>query len=292
VDRPRRYTSTDEDSGRWAGFPFREGDIIISTRSKHGTTWLQMICALLVFRSQRLPARLDELSPWLDWLVEPRDAVWERLEAQSHRRFIKTHTPLDGLPIDDRATFLVGARHPLDAAVSLYYQGQNLDRGRLAALTGSATPDVGAQLSLPEWLVRWIHADVSAPDNLDSLQGVMWHLADAWNRRQNDNVMLVHYADLSADLDKTMRRIADQLGIATDIPQWPELVHAARFETMRARADELAPDHLGVLKDRQQFFRAGRSGSGHANVPAEEYDSYLARVITFGPLELVQWLHR
>jgi hypothetical protein len=47
--RPVRYVSSDEDSGRWNGFPFRQGDIVISARSKSGTTWLQMICALLVF---------------------------------------------------------------------------------------------------------------------------------------------------------------------------------------------------------------------------------------------------
>ena len=112
-----RYTSPDEDSGRWDGFPFRDGDIVISTRSKSGTTWVQMICALLIFRTPDLPVPLSHLSPWLDWLIQPRDEVIARLEAQQHRRFIKTHTPLDGIPLDDRATYIVVARHPLDMAV-------------------------------------------------------------------------------------------------------------------------------------------------------------------------------
>src|ERR1700690_701421 len=105
---PVRYQSPDEDSGRWLGFPFRDGDIVISTRSKTGTTWVQMICALLIFGTPELPAPLAELSPWLDHLIEPRDAVYARLAAQEgHRRFIKTHTPLDGIPVDPRATYLV-----------------------------------------------------------------------------------------------------------------------------------------------------------------------------------------
>jgi aryl sulfotransferase len=63
-----RYTSPDEDSARWEGFPFREGDIVISTRSKTGTTWVQMICALLIFQTPELAAPVGWYSPWLDRL--------------------------------------------------------------------------------------------------------------------------------------------------------------------------------------------------------------------------------
>src|SRR4028118_1066483 len=132
-----RYRSPDEDSGRWDDFRFRAGDIVISTRSKHGTTWVQMICALLVLQTPDLPRPLAELSPWLDWLGTPRDEVFEALEAQTHRRFIKSHTPLDGIPSRPDVTYIVVARHPLDAAVSLYHQSDNLNRARIAELTGA-----------------------------------------------------------------------------------------------------------------------------------------------------------
>ena len=55
VGTPYRYQSPEEDSGRWLGFPFRDGDIVISTRSKTGTTWVQTICALLIFGAPELP---------------------------------------------------------------------------------------------------------------------------------------------------------------------------------------------------------------------------------------------
>ena len=137
---PFRYRSHDDDSGRWTGFPFRVGDIVISTRSKSGTTWMQMICALLILQTAELPARLTELSPWLDFLGTPLDDVRVCLDSQTHRRFIKTHTPLDGIPIDPRATYIVVARHPLDAAVSAYHQGHNLDLVRMRELTGNEQP--------------------------------------------------------------------------------------------------------------------------------------------------------
>ena len=66
--------------------------------------------------------------------------VFARLAAQPHRRFIKTHTPLDGVPLDPRAHYVVVARHPLDMAVSLYHQSANLDRARIAELTGQPDP--------------------------------------------------------------------------------------------------------------------------------------------------------
>ncbi len=149
VPAPVRYRSAEEDSGRWSDFPFRPGDIVISTRSKSGTTWMQMICALLVFQTPELPAPLSQLSPWLDWLVVPQRQVYAELAAQRHRRFIKTHTPLDGVPIEPQVSYIVVARHPLDMAVSLYHQGDNIDRERLRQLTGAPPSDTPTAQRLP-----------------------------------------------------------------------------------------------------------------------------------------------
>ncbi|MCU1430625.1 MAG: Sulfotransferase protein, partial [Actinomycetia bacterium] len=223
---PVRYRSPDEDSARWLDFAFRPGDIVISTRSKSGTTWMQMICALLVFRTPELPAPLADLSPWVDWLVTPNAELHTMLAAQPHRRFVKTHTPLDGVPLDSRATYIVVARHPLDMAVSLYHQGDNIDRERLRQLTGQtdAVAPASKRPPLREWLLSWIDWDGSPREQMDSLPGVMWHAADAWARRAEPNVVLVHYDDLSADLEGQMRRLATLLDIKVDDQVWPRLV--------------------------------------------------------------------
>lgn len=293
---PTRYRSADEDSARWLGFAYRPGDIVISTRSKSGTTWMQMICALLVLRTPDLPAPLAQLSPWLDWLVVPRDAVLARLEAQEHRRFIKTHTPLDGIPLDPRATYIVVARHPLDAAVSLYHQSDNLDRERLRQLIGEPEPESGplpaSRPLLRDWLLTWIDRDVDPQEELDSLVGVMWHLSDAWARRGAANVVLVHYDDLIADLEGEMRRIAGLLDIAVSGRVWPDLVAAASFGAMRNRARQLAPDPAGVLKDSAAFFRNGRSGSGRGLLTRDQLMLYSACAAELAPPDLLRWLHR
>lgn len=290
---PVRYVSADEDSGRWLDFDFRDDDIVISTRSKSGTTWVQMICALLVFQTPDLPRPLSELSPWLDWLIRPQEQLLADLAAQSHRRFIKTHTPLDGLPRDDRVTYIVVARHPLDAAASLYHQGLNIDRRRLAELTGSTEPaEPVTRPPLDEWLVGWIESEATASDELDSFAGVFHHLNDAWSRRRERNVVLVHYADLLQDLSGEMQRLAVRLGVDIPISRVNELARAATFQSMKARGDELAPDPSGILVDRSRFFRNGRSGSGTDALPPDAVAAYDLRVSRSAPSDLVRWLHR
>ena len=288
---PVRYRSADEDSARWSGFPFRDGDIVISTRSKTGTTWMQMICALLVFQTPQLPAALGDLSPWLDRLTVPREELFARLAAQPHRRFIKSHTPLDGLPIDPRATYIVVGRHPLDMAVSLWHQGNNLDRARLRRLTGQPEPATPPRPPLHDWLTGWIQEDTTAQQQMDSLPGVLWHLTDAWARRAEPNIVLVHYDDLSADLAGEMRRLADRLGITVPGETWPELVRAATFEEMRAAAGRIVGP-TAVLRSSAAFFRRGTSGAGREELSAGEWADYQRRAGQLAPPDLLTWLHR
>ncbi|WP_040492696.1 sulfotransferase domain-containing protein [Ilumatobacter nonamiensis] len=293
TSRPTRYRSREEDSARWLEFEFRDDDIVISTRSKSGTTWVQMICALLIFRTPDLPRPLPQLSPWLDWLVLPQDELFADLAAQRHRRFIKTHTPLDGVPDDDRVTYIVVARHPLDAAVSLYHQSNNLDRERIARLTGNPSPATPRHLPpLSEWLLDWTESDVEAADDLDSFNGVFHHLTDAWNRKDDPNVVLVHYADLLHDLPGEMRRLAIELGIEITDVSIDALARAATLDAMRSHADEVAPDPAGVLLDRSRFFRTGGSGAGTDALSPAGLAAYRARAADAAPPDLRRWLHR
>jgi aryl sulfotransferase len=290
----RRFVSSEEDSERWAEFPFRPGDIVISTRSKHGTTWMQMMCALLVFQTPDLPAPLGEMSPWLDRLTEPQADLFARLAAQTHRRFLKTHTPLDGIPIEPEVTYIVVARHPLDAAVSLYHQGENIDRAVLRRLVGLPPDDAppAARPGLHDWLVEWIEDDPPPDESFDSLPGVLWHLTGAWERQAEPNMLLVHYADLERDLAGSMRRIAGGLGIEVDEPTWPALVRAASFSEMSARAESLLPDRNGILRDPAAFFRRGTSGAGREVLTDAELDRYDERARRLAPADLLGWLHR
>lgn len=287
----RRYRSEDEDSARWQDFQFREGDIVVSTRSKHGTTWMQTILLLLIHQQTEFPAPLVEISPWLDHLAVPLEEVVERLEAQQHRRVIKTHTPLDGIPLVPSATYIVVGRRPLDAAISFYHQvAHNIDRVRQAEVLGTPV-EVPTPPPLEEWLGRWVEAEADPLDPKESLPKVMWHLGDAWGRAQETNVVLVHFDDLKKNLEGAMRRLAHHLDIDVPEERWPALAQAATLDEMRARADWLTPDPAGLFKDKRAFFRSGESGVGAALLGEAGYSRYLQRAAQLADPEMLAWLH-
>jgi hypothetical protein len=254
-----------------------------------------MICALLIFQSPDLPDSLANLSPWLDWLITPRDEVFAQLAAQQHRRFIKTHTPLDGLPTDARVTYLVTGRHPLDMAVSLYHHAANLNRERIRELIDGRSHS-GTERPRPQplhpWLIEWIQQEVDPIDSLDSLPGVLWHITDAWQRQGTQDVVLVHYDDLIHDLEAEMRRIAERLGIVVPEDIWPALVKSASFAQMQAKANSLIPDPSGILKSNAAFFRRGTSGAGAEILAPHEVARYYQRTAELAPSDVLEWLHR
>jgi aryl sulfotransferase len=69
ADRPtvkHIYPNYILDSTHWHGFQVRDGDIVIATSYKTGTTWMQGICAALVFQaSEPRPHRMTCRRGWM-----------------------------------------------------------------------------------------------------------------------------------------------------------------------------------------------------------------------------------
>jgi aryl sulfotransferase len=260
------YKSMIFDSSRWQWFDPRPGDVVVCTAYKAGTTWTQMICALLIHGTPDLPAPLSILSPWLDRRATSLERTLADLEAQSHRRVIKTHTALDGLPYSGELAYLYCGRDPRDVFMSMQNHIANVDPAAVAAaLTAQGvefTPprplpdDIDARFEI--WLTRGVFAweRDGAP-----YWSHMRHAGTFWRHRRLPNLHFLHYDDLIADLGGEMRRIADALDIAVDAACWPALVEAAGFAAMKADAARAAPDaELKFWKDNAGFFNRGQSG--------------------------------
>jgi hypothetical protein len=296
-----RYRSIVADSARWDGFAIRPGDIVISTPSKCGTTWTQMLCALLIFDGPAFPAPLDEVSPWLDMCTRPLAEVTTDLAAQTHRRFIKTHTPLDGLPLHPDVTYLVVGRDPRDVAISFEHHVANVDFEHFlqlrAAAIGNADlaefPEDPAPSEDPAERFRiFVTDDAPGGGGPPTLASMLQHLDTAWQRRGDPNVFLFHYADLKADLAGELLRLAGVLGIASSPDRARELAAEASLARMRERAAEVAPTaSQGTWKDVRAFFRSGGTGEWRERVSASDLAAYEARVAQLVSPELAAWAH-
>ena len=237
------YQNHHLDTTRWDCFKPRPGDIVISTSYKAGTTLTQTIVANLLF-PHGLPGPVMDLSPWLDMRIgAPLDALLTGLEAQTSRRFIKTHLPLDGIPYFDEIQYIVVGRDPRDVFMSLlnhwgkhtalFYETINgPDR------PGPAFPHFDGDIPRiwREWITRgWFDWESDGYPYWSHLH----HAKTWWEFRHLPNMRLIHYADLRRDLEGEMRRLADWLNIIVPEDRWPAVVEACRFETVKADPEKV-----------------------------------------------------
>lgn len=245
---------------------FRPGDVVISTPPKSGTTWMQSVVGMLVLGQVDLGGPISTISPWLDGTTHSDSEVFAVLEQQDHRRFVKTHTPLDGIPRRDEVTYITVIRHPLDVALSYKDHRANSDRRRVMELRGqvgdqrTSTDTSAAPPDDPgEYLRSFITSDSSrSASGRYVLADLSEQALTYWEARHAPNVHLFHYADMWNDLDSEMRQIAHALDVDVNEDRLVEFAEAASLQSMRSRAAHTAPEaHLGIWRDPAQFFKSG-----------------------------------
>jgi len=296
------------DSRRWNSFEPRDGDIIIATFAKCGTTWTQRIVDLLVFQSPDV-RQFGEISPWLDSTIfNSLEDDLATLKAQTHRRYIKSHLPFDALPVWDTVKYIHVGRDGRDARLSWQNDEQGFSPefvARIGAQAMALMAEKGVTPSGPpprppedprEYLLQWfaeLEAATDAPvgggPNLGP--GFFDFEATYWRERHRPNLLLVHYNDLKENLEGEMWRICDFLGIAAPKALMPSLVEAARFETMKRDGDALFPK-LKQAFDRgaDRFINKGRSGRWRQFLNDDDvarYEAIARRAATPG---LAHWL--
>src|SRR4051794_30895072 len=147
------------DSTIWNDFKFREDDIIIGTYAKSGTTWMQQIIAQLIFNGQS-DLEVSDMSPWLDLRIPEANIKLELLENQAHRRFIKTHLPVDALVFSEKAKYIYIGRDGRDVLWSLYNHHANASQVMYDALNNSpglvGPPLEPAPADIREYWRAWV----------------------------------------------------------------------------------------------------------------------------------------
>jgi aryl sulfotransferase len=285
------------DSTRWDRYQPRGNDIIIGTYSKCGTTWMQRIVGMLVFRSAA-PQVIAEISPWLDMrLFGPLEPKLEAVEAQTHRRFFKTHLPLDALPIYEGVKFIHVARDGRDAAMSLHNHLLHFSpalRQRLDDLSRGDPKFGDPYPPIPESPADFFSDWITGGGDQGDAGASFFHVENTyWQSRMDSNMLLVHYNDLKIDLAGEMRRIAAYLGIEIAEALWPELVDAAGFDAMKTQADVLLPHAQQAWNGgSSRFMNKGTNGRWRDVFSASDLARYADAVNKYFAPDLARWVSR
>jgi aryl sulfotransferase len=313
ADMPRRtrvYSSHHFDSTNWNNFKPRDDDIFIATAYKSGTTFMQQIVAMLLWKGEDPPFSVSEESPWVDMGADDGKAKMAAIEAQTHRRFLKTHLPLTAMPYFPRAKYIYVGRDGRDAFMSLCNHWQMGNDNWYTALNdrpnraGPPMPRYHPQTMTPASLFdRWLSEGWET--HTWETDGWPWwslfyNAATWWQFRDKANILHVHFSNLKKDLPGEMRRIAAFLEIPIDEERFPEQVRKCTFEYMKGNAEKgIAPAggafwHPPEGKEKSggaaSFFHKGVNGRWKDVLSEEQVARYEEAVKAKLTPECAHWL--
>ena len=232
-------------SERWNDFLMRDDDVVIATYPKVGANWMQQIVWQLIHDG---PEGVDGLMKvaWLDLRITPFRWILDNYGAQDHRRVIETHLPLDALTFSPNAKYIVVGRDARDMVWSAYNHQQLNDDAALALFNGPPGRP-GKLVSRPDRDIHEYYLHFLEHDELPGFGFVpFWpHLRGWWDARILPNVLLVHYANLKADLPAEIRRIATFLTIHVDETAIPRIMEHCSFDYMRRATNNHPNFHRG-----------------------------------------------
>jgi len=275
-------------SAIWNDFEFRDNDIVIATYAKSGTTWFQQIVSQLIFNGEA-GLEVAEMSPWMELRIPPKEIKFAEVEKQSHWRFLKIHLPVDALVFSPKAKYIYIGRDGRDVVWSFYNHHLNANKAWYEALNDTLGR-VGPPIAPPGKPVREYFLDWLDQDGF-SIWSFWENIRTWWKIRKLPNVMMLHFADLKANMPAEIRRIASFLEIPIDENNWVAIVKHCTFNYMKENASQSVPLG-GAFWDggAETFIYKGTNGRWHDTLTAEDISAYEQKALDeLGP-ECARWL--
>lgn len=270
--KTREFQNHHFDSTVWNDFEFRDDDIVIGTYAKSGTTWTQQIVSQLLFGGAE-GLDVSGMSPWIDMRIPPKEEKLGAVEAQTHRRFVKTHLPVDALVFSPKVKYIYIGRDGRDVLWSMYNHHAKGNEKYYAALNdtpGRVGPPMPPPLdSILEYFRVWLEQD-----------GYPWwslweNIRSWWEIRDLPNVQLIHFGRLREDMPGEMRRIAAFLDIPIDESKWESIVEHCTFDYMKKNGASVAPLGGGLWEGgAQTFINKGTNGRWRDTLIDEDIVNY------------------
>ena len=260
------------DSTVWNDFQFRDDDIVINAYSKSGTTWVQQIVAQLLWNGAK-HINISEVSPWIDCRFPSKEERLEIVETQSHRRFLKSHLPIDTLVFSPKAKYIYLGRDGRDVLWSLYNHHRIMKKDVIQSIdsvperTGPPLGEVPS--SVVEYFRNWLMKD-----------GYPWwpywaHVLSWWEIKDLPNVMLLNFSNLKRDMPSEIRRIAIFLAIAIDETKWDAILEHCSFNYMKANAAQSVPFGGDIfVGGAKAFMHKGVNGRWKDMLTIEDVEQY------------------
>ncbi|XP_037040729.1 sulfotransferase 1C4-like [Bradysia coprophila] len=264
---PKQYSQCAE---KLYNFEARSDDIWITTYPRSGTTWTQemmwLLCNDLNYEAAKetvLGARFpffemnalmvdenssDDETVRLKKFLPP--SPLDVLPEMTSPRFIKTHLPIKLMPHDvlsKGCKIVYVARNPKDVAVSYYHFVKN--------------PAFSYTGNFEEFADFFI-------DNLVIWGSHLEHVKDAWNRRNDSNVLFLFYEDLLIDLENSLKKLASFLGRPLCDKDLPDLMEHLNIDNFKDNNSVNMKDVMEKGGSKWSFIRRGRIG-GNQEMTAE-----------------------
>ena len=253
----QRYQQIRENYGE------RDSDIYISSFSRSGTTWTQMILYQLTTDGHMDFAHLFEVSPWLFY-----NALRSTKPVQTpDPRLLKTHDHYYSYPSSTKGRFIYVIRDGRDVLISMYYHRVNVK-----GFTGSFDLHFNEFIEGMEYngqYYNWFH-----------------HVKEWVENRNKLPILLLRYENLKHAFDESIQKICHFCAIPLTEAILERTRERTSFAFMKAHEVQLGPqpsqfltthDAPYKIKTQKDFIRKGSIGEGKLVLTEQQQAIYEKR---------------
>ena len=240
-------------------FPFRDGDIMLATYPKSGTTWCQSIIKRLLNFDEDV--KVVDAVPWLERLPSPDcDEVKAAMELTCQPRCFKTHTPWESIAKSRdgvKLRYIFVERNAKDVCVSLYHHSR-------------AFQSFAYEGDFNHFFQMYLHGEVESGSWLE------FNLAFYEQHQRNpEDVLFLTYEDMHCNLVENILRIAKFMSVECTRERAQDIAQKTTFHKLK---NDASCNYCWANHRRNEgetaFMRKGEVGD-YKNYMSEEQERFI-----------------